>query len=215
MNTSESAAVRNGLSAVVLAGGRSSRFGTDKASALLLGRPLLEWVVAALAPVCARTFVVKAKGQRLPAIHGFAFAEVEDYYDDRGPLAAIVSGFERCDAAAAFVVACDTPALVPAVVPFLFERLRDNDCVLPIVGGKSQPLCAIYDISACVDGFRLAVDQGRFGLVAALDDRRCVTVSEGEIRAVDPGLHSFLNANTPEMLAEVAALLVGEEGRTR
>ena len=210
MNTSESSRARYGLTAIVLAGGRSSRFGADKASALLLGRPLLEWVVTAVSTVCARTVVVKAKGQRLPLIDSFEFVEAEDLEKDRGPLAAIVTGFERCDTASAFVVACDTPLLMPELVPFLFARLRDYDCVLPSAAGKPQPLCAIYRVEKCLDSFGRAVDEGRLGLIASLGERRSLSVSEDDLRAVDPELRSFLNANTPAALEEIAMRLAGQ-----
>ena len=207
MNTSESAAARNGVTAIVLAGGRSSRFGSDKAGAVLLDRPLLEWVLAAVSPACSAIVVVKARGQQLPHISGFDFAEVEDIYDARGPLAAIVTGFDRCQTDRAFVVACDTPGLVPGLVQLLIERIAGFDLALPIVETRRQPLCALYTVSACREAFRQAVDEGRLAVIAACNERRAIEVREEELRRVDPDLRSFRNVNTPELLVELAGLL--------
>ncbi|HXU23683.1 MAG TPA: NTP transferase domain-containing protein, partial [Tepidiformaceae bacterium] len=55
------------ITGVILAGGKSTRFGSDKAAALLLGRPMLQWSVSALGAVCDELVVVVAKDQVLPA----------------------------------------------------------------------------------------------------------------------------------------------------
>ena len=60
------------IAGLILAGGKSTRFGTDKAAAPLAGRPMLQWVVDALAGVCEEIVIVAALGQELPAGAGEA-----------------------------------------------------------------------------------------------------------------------------------------------
>ena len=59
---------REPIDGLILAGGKSSRFGSDKASARLRGRPLLQWVLSAIEPVCRRIVIVKAQGQEVSFI---------------------------------------------------------------------------------------------------------------------------------------------------
>lgn len=81
--------------AIILAGGRSTRFGSDKASALLAGRPLLQWVIDAASEVSFEILVVAAQGQVLPEFTSpVAVRVVHDQHESLGPLAGIVTGFE-------------------------------------------------------------------------------------------------------------------------
>ena len=195
------------VTGVVLAGGRSTRFGSDKASALLRGRPLLEWVVDAVASACERVVVVKARGQVLPAVDcPVPWVVVEDIYEAQGPLAGLVAGFARVSTPLAFATSCDSPLLVPALIAHLAAMADGYDVVCPEVGGRTQPLAAIYRPDRCLPAFRESVEAGRLRIVAAFEDLRVRRVGEGEVAAADPRLLSFENANTPERLAEIEGL---------
>ncbi|HLF70552.1 MAG TPA: NTP transferase domain-containing protein, partial [Dehalococcoidia bacterium] len=79
--------------AIVLAGGQSSRLGRDKASELLLGRPLLQHVLDRLAGLVDEIVVVRAAGQGLPELSATAaLTVVEDVYTGAGPLGGIQAG---------------------------------------------------------------------------------------------------------------------------
>ena len=197
-----------GLSAVILAGGKSSRFGSDKASALLLGRPLLQWVVSALEPVCAAFVVVRANGQVLPDITSVRpILEAEDRYDGKGPLAGLVTGFAAVQTDLAFAVSCDAPLVRPALVELLLERATDADIVCPLVEARLQPLVSLYRVQTCLPVFRAAVEAEQLKITAAFGRLRLTIVDESSVRSVDPDLRSFRNANRPETLAEIEALL--------
>src|SRR5215475_14795845 len=112
------------LVGVVLAGGRSVRFGAEKAVALLGGRPLLLWAVERLARVCTAVAVsarpqteaeALARTYRLPVLHDASG-------DATGPLAGVKAGLtwarER-GAVALAVSPCDAPSLPED----LFSRL--------------------------------------------------------------------------------------------
>lgn len=196
------------LTAVVLAGGKSTRFGSDKASALLRGRPLLQWVLDAAGEVAEAIVLVKARGQVLPAVTSpLPLKVVEDIYEDRGPLAGLVAAFEAVDTPLAFVTSCDSPLLQPRLLRRLAEAAHDADVVCPMAGGHPQPLVAAYRPATCLPVFRANVERGQLRIVVAYTGLRRTTLTEAEAREFDPGLRSFLNANTPERLAEIDALL--------
>lgn len=196
------------ITAVVLAGGESRRFGADKASALLAGRPLLDWVVSAVHEVCSSVLVVRARGQRLPPLPAhLPVAVIEDRWDARGPLAGLASAFPHVKAELCFAVSCDAPLLRPAVIGILATRADGGaDAVVPRVGGFFQPLVACYRPSACLAPFEQALASGEGRLQSALDRVSLVEVGEDDLRRVDPELDSFRNANTREALAEIEVL---------
>ena len=106
------------ITAIVLAGGRSTRFGTDKASVVIGGRPMLDRVCATLAPEVPRVVVVAASGQPLPPV-SVTVEIVRDLFPGSGPLGGIVSGLAATSTNLGFVAASDLPLLDPSVVPLL------------------------------------------------------------------------------------------------
>ena len=196
------------ITGLILAGGRSSRFGSDKASAMLLGRPLLQWAVSALEPVCEALVIVKALSQQLPALKTTVpTTVVDDEYHEQGPLAGLVTGFGAVKTELCFARACDAPILSVALVEFLAGMAHDTDVVVPNVEGFMQPLTAIYRPSICRPPFARLVALGALKIVPAYGGLRTIVISEEEVRRIDPELRSFRNANRPERLAEIEALL--------
>ena len=187
------------LGAVVLAGGRSSRMGQPKALLDWHGLTAVEHAVAVVregvggGPVC----VVRASGQELPSLDAVV---VDDPVAFGGPLAALRVGLEALAGEADVVFACgvDTPLLVPAFVRLVCGSVRDgDDAVVPVVGGRAQPLLAAYRTSL-LPVVRDLLEAGAAGLRDL--PGACVVrqLSEEELRAADPELRSALNANTPE-----------------
>ncbi|MBA4179046.1 MAG: molybdopterin-guanine dinucleotide biosynthesis protein MobA [Anaerolinea sp.] len=199
---------RFSLTGLILAGGKSSRFGSDKASALLRGRTLLQWALEALEPAVDAMVVVKAAGQQLPPVKSrLTVTVVEDEYKAMGPLAGLATGFRAVATEFCFATACDAPLLLPEVVRLLAAKAEDADVVVPDVDGFMQPLAAIYRPAACLPVFDERIARGALKIVPAFDGLRTIVVDEDELRTVDPGLRSFRNANRPERLAEIEALL--------
>lgn len=196
------------LVGLVLVGGKSSRFGDDKSSALLGGRPLLQWVVSALDGACDSIVVVRAAGQALPEIESNGPVRVvEDNYPGKGPLAGLATGLAAVDADLCFAVSCDAPLIRPELVSWLAAEAAGHDVVCPRVDGVLQPLCAVYRTASCLRIFRELVERDLLKLVTALDEIDTLVVPEEAVRAVDPDLRSFRNANRPETLAEIQRIL--------
>jgi molybdopterin-guanine dinucleotide biosynthesis protein A len=189
---------------IILAGGKSSRFGSDKASALLRGRTLLQWVADALSPVCSTLVIVAAQGQRLPETHSVIPTEtITDRYDSLGPLAAMVTAFEIVGNGSCFVAACDVPLLQPELARYLLSLADGFDVVCAKTGESLQPLAAVYRPPTCLPPFRTRVEARQLKVIDAYADLRVRYVSDDELRRFDPDLRSFLNANEPGGLAEI------------
>lgn len=196
------------VDAVVLAGGRSERFGSDKASALLAGRPLLAWVVEAIAGACDGIIVVRATGQVLPALaDGVRVTVVEDRHPGMGPLAGMIAGFEASRAELCLVVTCDAPLIAGAVADVLVNALDDKDAAVPLIAGRAQPLLAVYRRETALPVLVGAMEAGTLSVNAATRDVRTVRPVEEDFAVADPAMLSFRNCNTREELAALESLL--------
>jgi molybdopterin-guanine dinucleotide biosynthesis protein A len=200
--------VAEAICGLVLAGGKSSRFGSDKASAPLAGRPMLQWVVSALETVCESLVIVRARGQVLPELQSSVpVVVVEDRYEAKGPLAGLVTGLAAVAQPLSFAISCDAPLLRPALVTFLAGIAGDHDIVCPYVEGFPQPLAAIYRPATCLPVFRDCVERDQLKITAAFGPLRTSIVREEAIRAIDPDLRSFRNANRPDAIVELERLV--------
>lgn len=194
-----SAAAATRLAGIVLAGGRSSRFGSDKLAVALDGTPLLHRAVAALAGVCDELLVVVPPDGRTDLPPGVV--AVPDPEPFGGPLVGLLAGLEAARAPIAIVVGGDMPWLEPAVL----RRL-----VAAVVGRTVCSALEAADEPGVAERLPLALrtDVGRAvgGPLATRGERRLRTfvaglspalVAAGEWTALDPAARTPRDVDTP------------------
>ena len=143
------------VAALVLAGGRSRRFGTDKLAAEISGRPLLDGALdAALAAADAQVVVVGGVERALP--DGVLVTREEPAY--AGPFAAVAAGLALVDADVVLVLAGDLldpgPA-IPALLAALAAQPHADAAVVVDASGRRQTLLAAFRLMpllGCVVG---------------------------------------------------------------
>ncbi len=196
------------VSGVVLAGGRSSRMGRDKAALVFDGSTLLQRTAEALAAVADEIVVVRASGQELPPLRlDIPIVKAEDPVQGEGPLVGIAAGLRAASTPVAIVVAVDMPFLQPSLLRMLAERIQKGArWALPIAEGRPQPLCSAFATSALavLEAHIVAGDRAP---MAAADDLDAARIEEATWRAADPEGRSFLNVNTPEEFEAAQRLL--------
>lgn len=102
-----------------------------------------------------------------------------------------------------FITACDTPLLAPAVIRLLMSRgSRSDDVIVPVINGYYEPLCAIYS-QRCLPVMAELLQKGLAKISAMFSEVQVQTVHQEDLCIADPGLHSFINVNTPEDLARL------------
>jgi molybdopterin-guanine dinucleotide biosynthesis protein A len=200
---------RTGAAAIVVAGGKSTRFGRDKASELLLGLPMLQRVLDRLAGRVDEYVVVKRQGQELPGVAAVSLRIVEDVYPDTGPLGGICTGLETMEAPLAIAVACDMPLLQPALIEALLALGQEHDLVVPMRGGMPEPLCAVYS-KACIGPMQRQLDSGNLKVTGFYGLMTPWFVREEEWRRFDPQGLSFENLNREKDLQRAIDLLEAE-----
>ncbi len=182
---------------IVLAGGRSSRMGAEKAGIAWEGTTLLGRAVAVLADAGLPVVVVRAADQELPPV-GPGVRVVEDAHPGRGPLEGLAAGLRAVGpGGVAFLCAADMPLLDSAFVARVLAAIAPwSDAAVPRVEGRPQPLAAVYRTSALGSVEALLASGGRS--MGVLLDRL-------EVRWLDdlPGaVEAVRNINTPAELEE-------------
>jgi len=193
-------------SGVIVAGGRSTRFGeTDKAVADLAGTPMIRRVADRMNHVGELgDLVVNSREEQVEAIRealdgiGLDVQFAPDPDPDEGPTAGIRTGLRSVETDYAAVVACDMPFVEPALLNYLFERAEGHDAaVARLDDGWFQPTQAVYRASAMADACDAALSRGERRIIAAFDDLDVVMVPEDEVRRHAP-IGTFRNLNTQE-----------------
>jgi len=187
---------------VLLAGGRSRRFGGDKLAAPYLGEPLLHRAARAVAAVCAEVVVVVGPAAAAPGLPpDVRWRLARDAREGEGPLAGIVAGLAEVRTPVALVAAGDMPTLAPPVLERLVRAVLAGPGDAAALGeaGGFRPLpCALRPATIGAARARLGVGERSVrGFLAAL---RLAVVPEEAWRALDPSGETLRDVDVPEDL---------------
>ncbi len=203
-----------GRLACVLAGGKSIRMGRDKAMLPFRGQPLIEHV---LHLVRAAGCDPRIAGSRAD-LAGYA-PVLPDLHPGCGPLSGIEAGLAAAPAGSAVLfVAVDLPLLPASFLALLLERAAYSGALatVPVVGGRPQPLCAIYS-AALLAGLSAALDAGEYTVMRVFEALTPVRERDffhveaalsvrGDLlrRQAEPLYRWFANINTPQELDAIS-----------
>jgi molybdopterin-guanine dinucleotide biosynthesis protein A len=181
------------MTAIILAGGRSSRMGAPKALLPFDDEPLIVHLVRKLQAMFADVVVVAAPGQQLPPL---PVTLVHDEVAYQGPVGGIVYGLRAARDDYAFVTSCDSAFLCEKLIEYLRSLKDDFDVVVPRWDNRFQPLMAVYS-KAVLPILEEQLARGDLRPVSLFTRVRTREISEEEVRRVDPDGTSFFNMNTP------------------
>jgi len=188
------------VTGIVLAGGRSSRFGSDKLVAELDGRPLLHHALEAVATVAAQIVVVAAPGIE-PSIPVDLASRVRVVHDPEpfgGPLVGLMAALSVVERSIVLVVGGDMPQLVPAVLSRLVATVGpDRRAVLLEVPGRLQPLPMALDVAAALAARMAILDRGGRSLRELLRELGAVSIPAPVWLSLDPGGVTIVDIDRP------------------
>jgi molybdopterin-guanine dinucleotide biosynthesis protein A len=195
------------VTAFILAGGKSTRMGEDKAFLRLGGETLLSRALNLATSLTPNARIVGEAAK---------FAEfsvvVEDVYPDRGPLAGIHAALASTETAVNLMLAVDTPFIERGFLEFLISEARRSDAVItvPRSGGHMHSLCAIYRKEfAAVAEQSLILGQNRID--ALFSDVKTRVIEEAELQRLGFCPEMFRNINTSEEWREAELRFRREE----
>ncbi|MEX2406220.1 MAG: molybdenum cofactor guanylyltransferase [Actinomycetota bacterium] len=185
---------------IVLAGGRSMRFGRDKLAEPYRGMPLLHHVVLRLAEVCDEVVVVIAPdAQEPPLPRGAPVSIVRDAREGEGPLAGAYTGFCAVRTELALLAGGDMPELQ---TPVLLEMLKVAaearvEAVVLGDGEGLRPLPAVLRAASARDAAHVLLDSGRRRLRDLLDALRVAIIDQDTWHALDPARRTLFDVDEP------------------
>ena len=188
------------ITGIILAGGRSLRFGANKALAELAGQPLITHPAGVLATLFAHRLLITNTPDQY-AFLGWPMAG--DRFPGGGPLAGIHAALCTAEDERIFVTACDMPGLCPETIRLLCSIPGSWDAVVPWLDDGPEPLCAVYAKSA-LPVVVAALQQGIFQVRAVLAKLRTRMVPTRELPPAGGSPARFVNINTRADLATLA-----------
>lgn len=128
------------INAYILAGGKSSRMGTDKGLLLLNNKPLIEWIITELQLVFESITIVSGNN----AYSQFGLELIEDEIENLGPAGGIYTALKHSLSEKIFIVSCDMPFITVDAIEFVVNHSSGSQITVPVYQQKMQPLLAVY-----------------------------------------------------------------------
>jgi molybdopterin-guanine dinucleotide biosynthesis protein A len=135
------------ITGIILAGGKSKRMDTDKASLKLDGKTLLERCVKLIHPFC-KTILISSNN---PAHKNFGCKIISDEILDCGPIGGIYSCLKQSKTNWNFVISVDSIFVETKFVKFLISEIEEFEAVVPIHSKGKEPLIALYHKNCLVE----------------------------------------------------------------
>jgi molybdopterin-guanine dinucleotide biosynthesis protein A len=193
MAAKTAAAALAGVTGVILAGGKSSRMGSNKALLPYRGGLFIESIHRQLSGLFDEVLLVT----NTPEQYAFLGCRmVSDIYEDMGALAGLHAGLANSRTPHMFAVACDMPYLNDSLIRALVARRRQGDVIIPESDDGLEPLHAVY-CRSCLPAMETALQAGKRRLVSFHPEIKAMIIPGDTVRFVDPHLDSFRNINTP------------------
>jgi molybdopterin-guanine dinucleotide biosynthesis protein A len=185
------------LSAFILAGGKSTRMGTDKAFVLLEGRTLLARMLDLACKITSNVHIVGDPAKFAP----FA-PTIEDIFPGCGPLAGIHAALHASQTDLNVILAVDVPFVSQTLLDYFIFRAKNSNAnvTLACAAGGLQPLCAVYR-RAFADAAEQALRAGRHKIDALFDHTSTQVIEEAELEGAGFSPRIFCNLNAPQDLA--------------
>lgn len=199
-------------SAIVLAGGISSRFGQDKGLLTLAKKPLTEYVLEATKNLVDEKIIVtssKSQAEKYAKLLGPNATVVVDAEEIQSPLIGAITGLREAKGEYSLLLSCDVPFVSNDVLSLLFELCPGKTAVIPRwPNGYMEPLQAVYCTKPALEAAENALTSGELNMKGMVDRLRGIRfVSTLVLQQLDPELKTFFNVNTPIDLRRAESML--------
>lgn len=194
------------VTGVILAGGKSKRFGgkIDKTFLLLENKSLIQRVIEKISSLVEEIIIVTNEKEKFSQ---FPLRIVSDVYPGYGALSGLHSGLYYAKNFYSFVCACDSPFLRPELVTYLIEKEAKYDVVIPWLKNGQQPFCARYSKNCIQPIEDLIKKQKNTKIIDFFGEVNVGKIDEEKIIKIDSQLISFFNINTWDDFKQAEILL--------
>lgn len=161
------------FSAYILAGGKSSRMGTDKGFLLLDGKPIVKHIYEALFPIVEDDIIVVSANANYDFL---GCQRIEDIVYDKGPVGGIYTALNHSITNLNIIVSVDVPLVSTELLQWIVDNHSDEFQMTQIeVDGKTSPLIAVYDKSL-EKIFKENLEKEQLRLRKVIETMKCQTL---------------------------------------
>ena len=188
------------ISGIILAGGKSSRLGRNKALEKLGGATLISRVINNISKIANEIVIVinhEDVKQQLPIPKNAKIAV--DLYSNKGSLSGIHSGLNSMSGKYGIVVARDMPYINYKIFEYLITKTNGHDIVIPNINDRLQPTHAIYSKS-CVKEIEKQLINNDLKITNFFSNMKVKEIFEKDLISFKDYDLSFFNINTEEDL---------------
>jgi len=176
------------LTAIILAGGESSRMGEDKGLMFFEGKPMIQHVIDVVKPMVDHIIIISNNR----AYEVFGYAVYDDLIQGKGPLAGIYTGLRYSETDKNLVLSCDVPFVNKEVLQLVIDNCNTVDIVIPEKENRTHQLIGVYDKS-CTTFLKKELDNNQRKIKVAIEKLNYKVVDANHIAS-----HIFNNINTKE-----------------
>lgn len=188
------------MTGVILAGGKNTRMGENKAFLRIGGERLIDRTIRLFRSIFQEVIIVTATP--LDYLDQEAVI-VTDILPGKGALGGLYTGLFYSKDEHAFFSACDMPFLNGAFLEYMAQQAAGYDIVVPAPPDGLQPLHAIY-ARRCLPAIRARLDRNRLQIKEFYPGHHILKIPPEVLDTFDPEGHMFLNINTPEDLERLS-----------
>lgn len=181
------------ISGYILAGGKSSRMGSDKGLIVFIQKTIVEHVIEQLKPTVKNIIIVSNN----PEYKKFGFPLISDQIEDAGPAGGIHAALTHSSTKSNFIVSCDMPFITSSAINYLIGKSSSYQITVPIYKQKLEPLFGIYS-KQCLSLWTQLIQNGTFKLQNLIDHFKALKLNVDDNLIFNDKL--FTNLNTKDDL---------------
>lgn len=188
------------MNAIVLAGGNSTRYGSNKALIKIEGKYLIEKVISPLRKVADKIYVVGNEKTDYSFLKKVEL--LKDIIPNKGPLGGLYTGLKFSDTQYNLLVATDMPNLTIDYYNFIMGQSRDYDILLGKYNGYLEPLGGIYS-QRCQYFIEESIKNHRLSIKSIYSKLRLKIIEEEQLQKIGDPSNLFFNINYQHDLKEI------------
>ena len=185
------------ITGFILAGGKSTRMGTDKGLMIFNGKPMINWVIESLQNSVEELIIVSDN----QAYNDYGYKIISDLIPGKGPVGGIYTALQFSKTELNFIVSCDMPFIKKEIVQFIIDSYNNAGICIPSSYGRIQPLAGIYKKS-CAEIFLSAIQSDELKLQSLLKRINTSVIELDNFFAAE----LFQNMNTPDDIKKAMKL---------
>lgn len=180
------------VSAAILVGGKSRRFGTDKALLRIGDKWMVDTLSDELKKLFGNVFLISDRSDKFDF---FEDAVIKDVVPDKGPLGGLYTALLNTSSEYVFLCACDLMLLNKDVISYMLQRLNSQDVLIPIHDGKIEPTAAFYSRN-CLSYAAKSLDSGNLNIRSFFDRINVEFINFEDVFSYNTIEDCFFNINT-------------------